>query len=280
MTQPPRTKRLGKTPDARAGGGFTLMELLAAMVLMVAVASSLYTALYTGFRAHRSSLLAVEPTAQALNAIELIKQDILGVLPPDSNGLAGAFVATNASGFKGKENDSLEFYTTHIYPDGSNPSGGVGKIGLLLKQDTESNQRNYTTYRLIREVTTNLLAPKEVEPQEQVLCRNVTALNFRYYDGDSWLKDWDSTESDNSLPKAVEVEIEIAYFARHGRTVKNSAKEPETRRLIQCFAIQCKAAEATSDTSTGSSSSGGAASGGSSAGGTTSGGTTSGGGGR
>jgi len=280
VTPQPRTRRLARTPGAQLASGFTLMELLVAMVLMVAVASSLYTALYTGFRAHRSSLLAVDPTAQALNALELIKQDILGVLPPDSNGLAGSFIATNATGFKGKENDSLEFYTTHIYPDDSNPSGGVGKIGLLLNQDKESNQRNYTTYQLVREVTTNLLAPKEVEPQEQVLCRNVMALNFRYYDGNSWLKDWDSTEADNSLPKAVEVEIEIAYFARHGSTVKNSTREPEMRRLIQCFPIPCKAAEATDDTSSSSSTSGGTASGGSSAGGTTAGGATSGGGGR
>ncbi len=265
---------------SQGSSGFTLMELLVAMVLMVAVASSLYTALYTGFRAHRSSLLAVDPTAQALNAIELIKQDVLGVLPPDSNGLAGPFVGTNAAGFKGSENDSLEFYTTHVYADDSSLSGGVAKIALLLKQDTESDQRNHTTYQLIREVTTNLLAPKEVQPQEQVLCRNVTSLSFRYHDGDDWLDDWDSSEDANSLPKAVEVEVEIAYFARHGKTVPNSTKEPETRRLIQSFAIACKAAETTSDTSTGSSSSGGAASGGSSAGGMTSGGATSGGGGR
>jgi type II secretion system protein J len=257
--------------------GFTLMELLVAMVLMVAVASSLYTALYTGFRAHRSSLLAVEPTAQALNAIELLKQDILGVLPPDSNGLAGAFVATNGTGLKGMDDDSLEFYTTHIYANDENPSGGVGKVKLLLDEDTQAGHGNYTCYRLLRQVTTNLLAPKEVEPEEQVLCRNVTSLNFRYYDGDGWVNDWDSTEDANSLPKAVEIEIEIAYFARHGRTVKNSTKEPETRRLIQSFVIPCEAAEETTETSTSSSSSGASTSGGAASGGSTSGGTTSGG---
>ncbi|NLH41646.1 MAG: prepilin-type N-terminal cleavage/methylation domain-containing protein [Planctomycetes bacterium] len=253
------------TWNSQARGGFTLMELLVAMVLMVAVASSLYTALHTGFRARRSALLAVEPTMQALNAIELIKQDIQGVLPPDSNGLAGAFVATDSPGFKGRDSDSLEFYTTHVYPDEENPNGGVGKIKLLLEDDTDAEHGNYTTYRLVREVTTNLLAPKEVEPEEQILCRDVTSLNFRYYDGDGWVDDWDSTEDANSLPKAVEVEIEVAYFARDGRTVKSSVKEPERRRLIQSFAIPCEAAEETSETSSsGSSSSSGNASGSSS----------------
>jgi type II secretion system protein J len=250
------------------------MELLVAMVLMVAVASSLYTALYTGFRAHRSSLLAVEPTAQALNAIELVKQDLIGVLPPDSNGLASAFVATNSTGLKGMDDDSVEFYTTHVYADDENPNGGVAKIGLLLEEDTEAVHTNHTTYRLVREVTTNLLAPKEVKPEEQVLCRDVTSLNFRYFDGSDWVDDWDSTEDSNSLPKAVEVEIEVAYFARDGRVIKNSTKAPETRRLIQSFAIPCQAAQESTEASSSSSSSGSAASGGTKSNGTTPGGAT------
>jgi hypothetical protein len=52
----------------------------------------LYSALYTGFKARHSALSAVEPTALAINARELLKQDIKGVLPP-SGVLAGAFLA-------------------------------------------------------------------------------------------------------------------------------------------------------------------------------------------
>jgi type II secretory pathway pseudopilin PulG len=252
---------------------FTLLELLVAMVLMVSVASCLYTALYTGFHAHRGALLAVEPTSQALNAIELLKQDILGVLPPDSNGLAGAFLGTNSTGFKGVDADSLEFYTTHIYADGESVSGGLGKIGLLLDEDTETNSTsrgNYTCYRLVRQVTTNLLAPKEVEPEEQILCRDVTSLNLRYYDGDDWVDEWDSTEDANSLPLAVEIDIEVAYFGRNGRIVRDGMKEPEKRRLIQSFAIPCKTAEETSSATTTGGSTGGTTPGGAAAGGTTS----------
>ena len=75
--------------------GFTLLEMLVAMVLMVVVASCLYTALYTGFRAYRSAQSAVEPTLQAINAIELLKEDIDGVLPPGSH-LAGSFIGTDS----------------------------------------------------------------------------------------------------------------------------------------------------------------------------------------
>ncbi len=50
--------------------GFTLLELLVAMSLMVVVSSCLYTALYTGFRAYRSAQAAVDPTSTAINVID------------------------------------------------------------------------------------------------------------------------------------------------------------------------------------------------------------------
>lgn len=208
---------------------FTLLELLVAMTLMVVVATCLYSALYTGFRARRSALLAVEPTSLAINAIELLKQDIYGVLPP-SGVLAGAFIGTDSIGINGVDADSLEFYTTHIYADEDHPVGGLGKIELVLEEDTDYDRADY---RLVRRVTTNLLPPRAVDPEEQVLCRNVTSLNLRYFDGESWLDEWDSTADANSLPLAVEIEIQI----RQGRT--NGTGESQERRLVQSFAIPC-----------------------------------------
>lgn len=236
----------------RQDEGFTLLELLVAMTLMVVVSSSLYTALHTGFRAYRSALTAVEPTLQAINAIELIKQDLQGVLPPESNGLAVSFLGEDGTGLKGVDSDSVAFYTTHVYADDGSLNGGLGKVELLLEEDKDARRTNYTSYRLVRLVTMNLLAPKEVEPQEQVLCRNVLSLNLRYFDGEGWLDDWDSTEDSNSLPKAVEVEIQLACAGRDTLGSRNVRKEPEKRRLIQSFAIACQAAEETSSETTAS----------------------------
>ena len=90
-------------------------------------------------------------------------------------------------------------------------------------------------------MTTDLLAPKQMEPEEQVLCRSVASLNFRYFDGSNWVDEWDSTADANSLPLAVEVDIEIAHNATH-------SKELQKRRLVQSFAIPCKSEAAESDT--------------------------------
>jgi prepilin-type N-terminal cleavage/methylation domain-containing protein len=230
-------------------GAFTLLELLVAMVLMVVVASCLYTALYTGFRAYHSSLSAVEPTLQAINAIELLKEDIDGVLPP-SGTLAGAFTGIDSGGARGVDADSLTFYTTHIYnvDDTTNDKllvGGLGQVELLLEDDPNSKDG---TYLLVRRLTTNLLAPKTAVATEQVLCRQVASLNLRYFDGSGWVDDWDSTADANSLPLAVEIDIQIAHNDKKGTA------EPQKRRLVQSFAIPCQTpAQEESESTSGSS---------------------------
>jgi len=250
-------------------GGFTLLELIVAMALMVSIASCLYTALYTGFRAYRSAQAAVDPTAMAANVVDLLKRDIRGVMPPGSH-LAGAFIGTDSGGAKGVDIDSLEFYTTHVAADdtqvagtsvtttstGSTTStaliGGIGKVALLLEEDSETKDG---TYLLLRQVTTNLLAPNQLEANEQVLCRGVVSLNLRYYDGSGWLDSWDSTTDSNSLPLAVEVDIEVAHKTKYNQ-------EPQKRHLLQSFALPCKTETTTSDTTTsGTSTSGSSTSG-------------------
>ena len=207
----------------------TMLELLVAMALMVVIASCLYTALYTGFRAKRSALSAVEPTSLSINAIELMKKDTYGILPVGGT-LAGTFIGYDSLGVNGMDADSLEFYTTHIYSENDNPVGGLGKIELVLEEDTDYERENY---RLVRRITTNLLSPRAVDPEDQVLCRNVKSLNLRYFDGDSWLDEWDSSTDANSLPLAMEIDIQVLYNAT------NSDKESQIRRLSQCFAIPC-----------------------------------------
>lgn len=217
-----------------SSAGFTLLELLVAMGLMMVAASCLYTALYTGFRAHRSAVSAVEPTSRALNALELLKQDVLGVLPP-GEGLAGAFTGTDSAGLKDVDNDGLVFYTTHVFADAEQVAGGLGKVELFLEEDPDED---YGSYMLLRRTTTNLLAPREVEPDEHVLCRNVLSLNLRYFDGEVWVDSWDSTADANSLPLAVEIDITIAHNGKNG----HGNREPQQRRLLQSFALPCRTA--------------------------------------
>jgi hypothetical protein len=106
----------------------------------------------------------------------------------------------------------------------------LGKIELVLEEDTDEDRENY---RLVRRVTSNLLPPRTIDPEDQVLCRNVTSLNLQYFDGEGWVEEWDSTADANSLPLAVQIDIKIANKTINGTSV------PQERRLVQSFAIPC-----------------------------------------
>ncbi len=160
---------------------------------------------------------------------------------PPTGTLAGAFIGTNSRSSKGADTDYLEFHTTQTYANTDQPVGGIGKIELALEEDHGDDNAARDSFRLIRKVTTNLLSPKEVDPEEQVLCRNVMSLNLRYFDGDGWLDEWDSTADANSLPKAVEIDIEIANM------VRSSSSDLEKRRLVQSFTIPCGVSAETAD---------------------------------
>lgn len=219
------------TDKAKMRKGFTLLEMLAAMSLMVAAAACLYSSLYTGFRAKRSAEAAIEPSTIAANAIEIIKQDILGALPPTGI-LAGPFMGADATDAGGLESDILILHTTHTQTSGEVSAGGISEIELLLESDDDDSNGN-GGYKLVRRVTSNLLSPRTLEPEEQVLSRHVGSLNIRYFDGYTWLDEWDSTGQGDTLPPAVEIDLRITY--------KSSELTGETLpcRLIQSFLIPC-----------------------------------------
>jgi len=212
---------------------FTLLELIVAMALMVVVAACLYSSLYTGFRARRSAAAAVEPTITAANAIELLKQDIYCAVTGDGV-LAGSFLGMDSQEGKGGDNDSLSFYTTHLYVSDDKPYGGVGIVELVLAED---NDTDGDFYRLVRHVNTNLLSPRTLEYDEQVVCRNVRSLNFRYFDGLNWLDEWDSTAHENTLPQAVEISLRIEYKSRE------PGRQSQLRGLTESFPIPCGSSE-------------------------------------
>jgi hypothetical protein len=62
---------------------------------------------------------------------------------------------------------------------------------------------------LLRRITSNLLSPQEVTPDEEILCRNVRSFALQYYDGTQWYQEWDSTQMGDLLPVAVQVDLLI-----------------------------------------------------------------------
>ena len=198
---------------------FTLLEMLVALALMGIVAVSLYASLRIGFKARESVRSALEPVRRTQLALDLVGADIRAALPP-AGVLAGEFIGQNLVGDNGQDSDVLVLHVSSSVAPSEGSVCGTTKIELALSLPTgESGPA------LVRRVTTQLLAPETPEPREEVLCRNVSRLNIRYFDGSDWLDVWDSTTQNNLLPLAVEVAMEVKLQDESGnKTMVRTAR--------------------------------------------------------
>jgi type II secretion system protein J len=191
--------RIGRTTSR---SGFTLLEMLVALALMAILASTLYGSLHVAFMSRRRAEASVAPVRRASTALDLLYGDMAAALPP-TGVLAGEFIGTDeVSDRTGDDADAVLFYA--VIEDAGRINPGISMIEFVLEEDDDGED-----YVLIRRVTDNLLAPTTQDPVEETLCRNVLALNVRYFDGSDWLDAWDSTTVDNTLPLAVEVTIAV-----------------------------------------------------------------------
>lgn len=205
--------------------GFTLLELLIAIALMAIVAASLYSSLFIGMRTSRSAVAAIQPARMAALTLELMRQDFAAALPPKGI-LAGPFQGTssaNSSNF-----DELVYFSGANAPREGEVGCDIRKVDLLVETLPDDAQP-----ALVRRITSNLLASQEPVVHEQVLCRGIKQLKFRFYDGTVWQESWDSTAVGDVLPAAVEVTIEFY------RTDPKSDPAARTYRTTRTFMLHC-----------------------------------------
>lgn len=197
------------------------MELLVAMGLMVVASACLYSSLYTGFRSREIAEKKLVPLQAAKIALDMMKQDLRGaVIGPeeDPNVLAGPFLGEDDRTGSSVDTDVVTFFSSHheINGDEDRISCGIGLIEYSLVESVRED-----TYNLVRFVTDNLQTEDELDPVEEVLCRDVRALNFRYYDGLRWYDAWDSIEELDALPVAVEMTLELEPYRDPSKAASN-----------------------------------------------------------
>jgi general secretion pathway protein J len=212
--------------------GFTLLELLLAVAMIATLGLALYASMMIGFRARRSAHAQVAAMREASIVMEIAQQDLQSVLPPRGT-LAGPFIGNPTSSTTGSASEgSLDFYT--LGRDAVSPadaekeapfSEGPRHVQLLL-QSGEAGRGV-----LVRRVTRNLLATAATEAHEEVLARNVSAFTVRFFDGETWQTEWDSTLLADTLPVAVEMTIELAD--------RDGGPEAKPYRATQIVPLAC-----------------------------------------
>jgi prepilin-type N-terminal cleavage/methylation domain-containing protein len=203
---------------SRCRRGFTLLELILAMGVVVALSAAMYASMAVAVRAKRSAEAAVGPSRAAAIAAEVVAQDLASALPPNGV-LAGPFYGTTGA---------VEFYSSAEdappTPERTDVlAEGIRRVRLEVSSETSPPS-------LVRRVERNLLSEVQQTPADEVLCRDVRAFAIRYFDGTSWLEQWDSTTTDNTLPAAVELALTLPVGA---------SRPGETYNLRRVITLSC-----------------------------------------
>ena len=207
--------------------GFTLLEVLVAATMTALLAGTLYATLSIAFKARRAATEEVANFRGAELAADFICAELRSAVVPNGI-LAGTFTGTDGTGMAGRESDTVSFYRTADATDQDVGQGDIMKVELACEDSSQ-----VVGMDMVRHVRRNLLAPVVYDMPGEVLCRNVLALNFRYFDGMSWLDSWDSTTVDNSLPLAVEVDLTQAGDAPQAAGARGApAEAPAEYRTI------------------------------------------------
>jgi general secretion pathway protein J len=217
----------------RSHRGFTLLEVILAMLLASLLAVSMYGAMHVAFGARKTAMTASDPLRAVSIAADLVRHDLESV-PPPTGILAGPFQGTHSAGPSGSDNDTLTFYSIASDPSASNPqnatqdnplSDGIRKIELGVRTDMQPPA-------LVRHVTRNLMPGQEAKVEEEVLARDVRGLSLRYFDGTNWQEDWDSTVVGDVLPVAVAITVEL-------NDPDHPAPQPSARKTTRMIALSC-----------------------------------------
>jgi prepilin-type N-terminal cleavage/methylation domain-containing protein len=212
--------------NRRRKKAFTLLEVMAATVMIAVLAGSLYSTLHTGFQARRSATESLAPVRSANMAMEFLRQDFDGAVPPNGI-LKGAFTGQSLVDGAGRPSDAVTFYNAApAVMEVNFLAGDIQKIELFCQPDPGG-----TGQLLLRRVTRNLLSPVLLQIEPEVIARNVNAFRLRYYNGVDWEDMWDSTVMDSTLPTAVEITLVMA-----GNSQRGNAAGPIVRSviLLQC----------------------------------------------
>ena len=209
--------------------GFTLIEILVALAIVMVLVTILYETFNAVIRSIRQVEEVTEIDQMARISLSIISKELRSTYwgRPDPGGTLtpGIFIGLDGED-RGQPSDTLRFTAL----SNARASDGITDPSLSILEYELVPASNAETSVLIHREETNLMSLSGRSLEQFELAERVTGLNFRYYDGQEWKDEW--TEADqNKLPKAVEIRIFFKDLAGRERQFITQTDIPIGRTL-------------------------------------------------
>ena len=204
-----------KREDALSG--FTLVELLVALVLVSVVVGGIVAAFSTSLTTWRLAQKSADLAQEARTILGLVARDLRAASLGPADSPTGVFI-TEETGLRFTTSSAILnrlTYSTFEPTETASEYPVSDQADVKYFQLGGSDTLRAGFYRVER-----FLPPYDdydveeiFEPGERDLVSpNVSELNLRYFDGQAWSETWDTTQAEvaaHRLPWAVEVELHL-----------------------------------------------------------------------
>jgi general secretion pathway protein J len=178
--------------------GFTLLEIMISIGILVVILTIVYNTFNSSIRAFTTIDEQGDTYGEARLVLNRMSEEIGSIYMSGDNpntGLLGEDKDEDDLPF-----DSLHFTSlSHIRWVKDSRESELCEIGYYLETDRKGEQ----TF-LFRREDWNVGGALEEGGMALELAEGIDGLDFRYYDGEEWVDDWDS-KAKGGLPKAIEV---------------------------------------------------------------------------
>ncbi|UCD72363.1 MAG: prepilin-type N-terminal cleavage/methylation domain-containing protein [Syntrophobacterales bacterium] len=188
-----------KYPPLTPTSGFTLLEVVISIGILLVILTIIYNTFNSSLKAYTEMETRGDAYAQARVVLNRIYEEIGSIYwsedPKSNTGLVGGDEEEDDLPF-----DSLHFTSlSHVRWAKDSKESELCEIGYYLEKDGETGESF-----LFRREDWNVDGTLEEGGRPLELAEGIDGLNFRYYDGEEWVDDWDS-KAKGGLPKAIEV---------------------------------------------------------------------------
>jgi general secretion pathway protein J len=202
----------------KARSGFTLLEVLIAVVLLGILTTALYASYFTVFKARERAAEGMEARRELGATLDLLRREIASsqyvtssVPLNQANSQDRLRFVVEDRDYFGKPASILEFTTLAPPADGT-PRNESGILAVRYEILENKNKQRILT-RKVRDVFHDL-APVKANPQME----RISGFLVECYDGSKWLKTW-NTELNRRVPPLVRITVQ---FEEDGKPVEFS----------------------------------------------------------